>query len=328
MAWNEKANLRGPAGYNATGAVEDIATLAAYARQTSGPNAFGSALDGLVGENLRAQLRQVPLTVRHDYDAFMPRPNHPGPVIWQGMVPPRNRVAGDSYYLLDTSPLGYAVESLDLLAWHDASVYGTDETRVYSIADLSGRGHHLDVPGGTGTVSIRQTGINGRPAFRFSGDALLKAAPFAAGEFTAPLTVFIVVQVNDSATTQTFFDGGDEGLRAGLFRSGGGASVPNGNRWGISQGQAQYIEAAASSAPVLLTATFNGGPGTVLQTAAGASTGAVDAGTSWPKRHQLGAAHNGANMFAGHIGEVIMARGVTAADKQAATRYLRAKWSV
>lgn len=42
--WNYKVNLRGPAGYNALGADQTAATLAAFARGTAGANVFADAL--------------------------------------------------------------------------------------------------------------------------------------------------------------------------------------------------------------------------------------------------------------------------------------------
>lgn len=42
--WVKRAELRGPAGYNATGAAEDDAAIAAFATEGSGPTATGSAL--------------------------------------------------------------------------------------------------------------------------------------------------------------------------------------------------------------------------------------------------------------------------------------------
>lgn len=53
MAWKKIANLRGPAGYNATGAAEDDETIASYARAESGPTALNQALSELSGLNVR-----------------------------------------------------------------------------------------------------------------------------------------------------------------------------------------------------------------------------------------------------------------------------------
>jgi hypothetical protein len=44
MVYEKIGNLRGPAGYNATGAAEDAAALAAFTRETAGPNEFANAL--------------------------------------------------------------------------------------------------------------------------------------------------------------------------------------------------------------------------------------------------------------------------------------------
>lgn len=62
MTWNFKANLRGAPGYNATGAVEDAAALAAFALETAGPNAFGTALNGKL-DKVRAAI--TPATVKN-----------------------------------------------------------------------------------------------------------------------------------------------------------------------------------------------------------------------------------------------------------------------
>lgn len=43
--WNYKTSLRGPAGYNATGAAADMATIAAYLLATAGANPVSEALD-------------------------------------------------------------------------------------------------------------------------------------------------------------------------------------------------------------------------------------------------------------------------------------------
>lgn len=51
MTWKKIANLRGPAGYNATGAAEDDAAIAAFARATAGPTALNRALTELTGLN-------------------------------------------------------------------------------------------------------------------------------------------------------------------------------------------------------------------------------------------------------------------------------------
>lgn len=47
MTWTFKANLRGPAGYNATGAAEDDAAIAAFVEEESGVTATGTALHGI-----------------------------------------------------------------------------------------------------------------------------------------------------------------------------------------------------------------------------------------------------------------------------------------
>lgn len=47
--WVAKADLRGAAGYNATGAAQDLKTLADYVQQTAGPNAFADALIAMTG---------------------------------------------------------------------------------------------------------------------------------------------------------------------------------------------------------------------------------------------------------------------------------------
>jgi len=44
QGWAYKANLRGPTGYNATGAAEDAQALADFVNQSSGPNPFAAAL--------------------------------------------------------------------------------------------------------------------------------------------------------------------------------------------------------------------------------------------------------------------------------------------
>lgn len=66
MAWEPKGNLRGPAGYNATGAVEDIQTMADYAKGTAGPNALTEVLDTTYANkvDLVAKLRG-PVYVAH-----------------------------------------------------------------------------------------------------------------------------------------------------------------------------------------------------------------------------------------------------------------------
>lgn len=46
--WNFKQNLRGPAGYMATGAADDLAALASYVKETAGSNVFSTALGNLV----------------------------------------------------------------------------------------------------------------------------------------------------------------------------------------------------------------------------------------------------------------------------------------
>lgn len=53
MVWKKIANLRGPAGYNATGAAEDDAAITAFARATSGPTELNRALTELTGLNVR-----------------------------------------------------------------------------------------------------------------------------------------------------------------------------------------------------------------------------------------------------------------------------------
>jgi lysophospholipase L1-like esterase len=44
MPWDSKANLRGPAGYNATGAAEDAQSLADFVNETAGVNPFATAI--------------------------------------------------------------------------------------------------------------------------------------------------------------------------------------------------------------------------------------------------------------------------------------------
>jgi len=51
VTWEHKANVRGPAGYNATGAAADAAALAAFTAETAGPNAFSAALRAAYGRN-------------------------------------------------------------------------------------------------------------------------------------------------------------------------------------------------------------------------------------------------------------------------------------
>lgn len=46
--WNFKQNLRGPAGYMATGAADDLAALASYVKETAGANVFSTALANMV----------------------------------------------------------------------------------------------------------------------------------------------------------------------------------------------------------------------------------------------------------------------------------------
>lgn len=53
MPWKKIANLRGPAGYNATGASEDDAAITAFARAQSGPTALNRALTELTGLNVK-----------------------------------------------------------------------------------------------------------------------------------------------------------------------------------------------------------------------------------------------------------------------------------
>lgn len=53
MTWNLKANLRGPAGYNATGAAEDAAAIGAFLRGASGANDANAALTELAGLNIK-----------------------------------------------------------------------------------------------------------------------------------------------------------------------------------------------------------------------------------------------------------------------------------
>lgn len=48
--WIYKANLRGPAGYNATGAAEDDAAIAALIREDNGPTAVADALTVVIAE--------------------------------------------------------------------------------------------------------------------------------------------------------------------------------------------------------------------------------------------------------------------------------------
>lgn len=64
MGWTEKANLRGPAGYNATNAVEDIDTLAAYAEERAGANGFRDALTDVIGRETRSIIEFIPRAQR------------------------------------------------------------------------------------------------------------------------------------------------------------------------------------------------------------------------------------------------------------------------
>lgn len=62
MAWKLKfiGDIRGPAGYNATGAAQDLATLAAYVKQTAGPNDFATALIETVDEIVEDSMLKIP----------------------------------------------------------------------------------------------------------------------------------------------------------------------------------------------------------------------------------------------------------------------------
>lgn len=71
--WLIKTNLRGPAGYNATGAAEDMQAIAAYIRGTAGANPVAAALADTVGRelNTRREASVIVQGAKADYSGWL-----------------------------------------------------------------------------------------------------------------------------------------------------------------------------------------------------------------------------------------------------------------
>lgn len=278
----------------------------------------------------QAPTQHYPLIVHHGSNADAERPNHPGPVVWTGQAIPHNRQPGDFYFLVAVAGSDALVAELDLVAWHDCSTL--DGASVTGIADISGNGHHLNLIGGSGDITVGSQ--NGRSTALIPRSQFLTSQSYTLS-LSRPYHVFMVVRVPRNAATQTFFDGGAD-ARHGLFVRGSSFSTDP-NAWGVTTGVSGTSNTAASEGfNVLATrrAVDPGDPATdVFQLFVNGAEvpGAVSYGTSsaaLPGSHMVGASWTGGGLAELELAELIIARTVTPQQQAEVEEYLKDKWGV
>jgi len=223
---------------SATATALSATTLAVTADALENPeSAIANAVNLLITAALAGfSPDDVPIVVNHGANASFARPTWAGPVIWQGTVEPNNRIAGDSFFLVETVPVPWTPLSIPTLhTWYDPTEAALSGANITSIPDKSGNDHHLTTVTGAPTYSA--TGLNGNPGMVLNGSSRIKTAAFPAMG-TGPLTVFFTGR-HTATGIASFFDGiaADNNLSVtaaptsapagyGLVRAGGAVQPP------------------------------------------------------------------------------------------------------
>ena len=260
----------------------------------------------------------VPRLVHHGTVAGVARPDIDGPVIWLGVPMPIHSQPGD--VLLRPAGVEWAPDWLNLAGWYDPSTLVPGGAATF-VEDLSGRKNHLNITGGTGTITVRESAL-AHPSLYFDGASWISSGPLSQGQWTHPTTVWIVVAFDEViGNAMSIFDSASRN-RSVIF-------ISNRGRFSAGAGKNHFgTEVVPLGTPTLLMVNFAGDETSHGELNGEQSFGPVDLGNGMPDSHRLGANGAGVNQFKGEIGEVIIASGATASEREAVTTYLMDKWGI
>lgn len=271
----------------------------------------------------------VPRLVHHGGDSRTPRPATDGPVIWLGIPLPIYSQPGDVLLRPAGADTQWSPDWLDLVGWYDPSTLTPDSAVTY-VEDHSGHENHLDIPGGTGQITVDGSAL-AHPALYFDGESWISSGLLSQEQWTHPTTVWAVISsISVRPDIATIFDsadyatgGVDRSTRSTLFISNLGkfSSGAGSNHFGTGT--------VPESTPTLLMVNFAGDSTSFGEINGQHSFGPVNLGAlSTSDSHRLGANGGGVNPYKGAVGEVIIAHGVTESEREATTSYLMEKWGI
>ena len=286
------------------------------------PDAVTERLDGRYSQ-VDPTYGLVPRLVYHGTDSATPRPNTDGPVIWLGGPRPVHSQPGDVLMRPAGSEADWAPDWLNLMGWYDPSTL-TPGSTVTHVEDLSGHKNHLNTTGGTGTITV-QEGEMAHPALSFDGTSWISSGLLNQGQWTHPTTVWAVVAFDEViGNAMAIFDSASAPIpnKSTVF-------ISNYGRFSAGAGVNLFgTEVVPLGTPTLLMVNFAGDSTSHGELNGVQSFGPKDLGNGTPDSHRLGANGAGLNPYKGAIGEVIVASGTTASDREAVTTYLMEKWGI